>query len=305
MELYARAAKNLMESDLPSTPAEAPGSVQPKETTTAQNAAASVSAATCPSDDPPVVSAVSTLKLPPYYASDPQVWFGVVESLFRTRGISRQTTKFHHVISGLSADFATEVRDLILNPPDDTPYDELKARLIQRTQLSEQRRIRLLLSEEELGDRKPTQLLRRMQQLLDSHTMDDGLFRELFIQRLPEKARLILASSSETLPLEALATMADRILAVAPETATVMSVRPATDSAVARLETQVAELTAAIAALTSQPSRGRSRTRSISRSRADTSHHVGICFYHRRFGDRARNCRSPCRYQAENAQASK
>ncbi|XP_065197668.1 uncharacterized protein LOC135828856 [Sycon ciliatum] len=259
----------------------------------------------------PDVSAITAVKLPPYYASDPQVWFGVVESLFRTRNISRQSTKFHHVISSLSADFATEVRDLILNPPEDAPFDQLKARLIQRTQLSEQRRIRLLLSEEELGDRKPTQLLRRMQQLLDDHTMDDGLFRELFIQRLPEKARLILASSSEALPLEDLATMADRILAVSPEANAIMALRPAAasmpDSTVARLERQIAELTAAVSALAEPRFRGRSTSRSSTPSHSRSSTPTrDVCFYHHRFGDRARHCRSPCSFKRqENAQASK
>ena len=71
----------------------------------------------------------------------------------------QQRTRFDHVIAVLAMEVATEVRDLILNPPDDAPYDLLKATLIKRTEASEQRKLQQLLTAEELGDRKPSQLL--------------------------------------------------------------------------------------------------------------------------------------------------
>ena len=62
------------------------------------------------------------------------------------------------VIASLAPKFAAEIRDLILTPPVETPYDVLKETLIKRTQVSDQRRLQQLFSTEELGDRKPTQL---------------------------------------------------------------------------------------------------------------------------------------------------
>ena len=124
---------------------------------------------------------------------------------------------FDYIIASLSPEVATEVRDLILQPPPEEPYNRLKEQLIKRTGVSEQRRLQQLLSSEELGDRKPTQLLRRMQQLLgDRSGINDGsFFRELFLQRLPTNVRMVLASTNNSVPLDELAQLADKIVEVA------------------------------------------------------------------------------------------
>ena len=78
------------------------------------------------------------VKLPPFWPADPQIWFTQVEAQFDTRGIKTQKTKFDYVVALLSPEFAVEICDLILAPPDEDPYDELHKKLIKRTAASEQ-----------------------------------------------------------------------------------------------------------------------------------------------------------------------
>ena len=106
------------------------------------------------------------IKLPPFWPKDPAVWFAQIEAQFLTRGITVSKTKFNHVVSCLAPEYATKVRDLLLEPPAEQPYETLKAQMTKRTSASEQHQIQELLSAEELGDRTPSQMLRRIQQLL-------------------------------------------------------------------------------------------------------------------------------------------
>ena len=197
------------------------------------------------SDAPPApsLSAVS-IKLPPYWPADPEVWFAQVEAQFTTRGITAQQTRFDYVVSSLGPTFATEVRDLLLKPPAERPYDVLKTELIKRTAASEQRKLQQLISGEELGDRKPTQLLRRMQQLLGDNlgtSADSTAFlRELFLQRLPANVRMVLASADPEMDLNRLADMADKVMDVAtPSISAVSDTRP---SEIQQLREEVSRL---------------------------------------------------------------
>ena len=199
-----------------------------------------------------------------------------------------------------------EVRDLLLRPPDDRPYDTLKSQLIKRTAASEQRKLQQLISGEELGDRKPTQLLRRMQQLLgDKLGPAEGntFLHELFIQRLPANVRMVLASTDPSMDLRNLAELADKVVEVATQTVSAVS-NPhppppvnTEPSDIKHLREEVARLTQLVESLTT---RSRRRSPSLPRSRCSGSlapssmPQDSLCWYHRTFGDDAQKCKEPC-----------
>ena len=261
-----------------------------------------------PPATPPATLAAVSVKLPPFWPADPEVWFAQDEAQFTCRGITAQTTRFDYVISSLNPEFAMEVRDLLLKPPHDHPYDVLKAQLIKRTAASEQRKLQQLISGEELGDRKPTQLLRRMQQLLGDKlgSADNSHFlRELFLQRLPANVRMVLASTDATMDVNKLAELADKVLEVAtPNISAVSSSHPESpppmDSLeISQLRKEVAHLTQLVESLTAQarrrsPSQHRPRRNASPAPALTSSSQDSLCWYHRTFGDDAHKCKEPC-----------
>ena len=172
---------------------------------------------------------------------------------------------------------------MLLSPPQERPYTALKAALIKRTSDSEQLRLQKLLITEELGYRKPSQLLRRMQQLLGERVLEPSILRQLLVQRLPTNVQRILASTRDDMALTDLVALADRILDVSPSPPTIaaLATPPATvapppptiaatsdmrtvsnGSELQQLRAEVSKLTSLVASLTHQVRSGsRSRSR--------------------------------------------
>ena len=253
--------------------------------------------------------AAVSIKLPPFWPTDPDVWFAQVEAQFTTRGVTAQKTRFDYVISSLSPAFAMEVRDLLLQPPAENPYDALKAALIKRTAASEQRKLQQLISGEELGDRKPTQLLRRMQQLLGeklgTSAESNSFLRELFLQRLPPNVRMVLASADTSTDISKLADMADKVMEVAAPTVSAITNTRTDTTDVKQLREEVARLADLVASLTTP-----SHRRSTSRPRRPQSpaprnppSEDPLCWYHAKYGEAARKCKDPCSWG--NSQAGR
>ena len=162
---------------------------------------------------------------------------------------------------------------------------------------SEQRRLQQLFHDGELGDRKPTQLLHRMQQQLgDRASATDGtLLPELFLQRLPSNVRMVLASTSNTTNLEELAELADKVLEVAALTvAATTALLPQLLSEVEQLRAEVSKLQTSIRTLTRQ-----SRTCQPSPAHPPPAESF-LCWYNHTYGEAARKCRSPCSYSTQS-----
>ncbi|XP_071821767.1 uncharacterized protein [Apostichopus japonicus] len=265
--------------------------------------------------------AAVSLKLPPFWPNDPTIWFAQVEAQFTTRGITSEQTQYAYVVASLQPEIAQEVRDLLLHPPAKQPYSTLKSELIKRTSASEQRRLHQLLISEELGDRKPSQLLRRMRQLLGDSKLDDNFLRQLFLQRLPTNVQLILATTSETIDVEQLAVIADKIMEVTPSVHQVSAIVPTpTVNSVNAPSTEMAELREMVAALTlkvealgrqqgnrtnrsrSKPRDGKSSQRRTRSPSSERSHAGSQCWYHWQYGAAAEKGTPPCNFQTSGNQ---
>ncbi|XP_064479239.1 uncharacterized protein LOC135392459 [Ornithodoros turicata] len=283
-----------------------------------------------PPTEPPNAGATASsihhyaIRLPPFWSHNPTVWFLQVECQFALSGITSQLAKFRHVVSVLPQEVAAQLIDVLTAPPAANPYDALKAALLERTTASERKRFQELLSAEDLGDRRPTELLRHMQNLLGERavTFDASFLKQLFLQRLPPTVQMILTSAS-TLSLPELALLADKVMEVAPHSISAIPpaaitnppIRPHPQACpptalppadpIVQLREDFERLSAMVASAVAprsprprhrSPRRFGSRSSSRRRSPRRTAEDPPICpcWYHQRFGTEARRCTRPC-----------
>jgi hypothetical protein len=250
-------------------------------------------------------------KIPPFWSNDPETWFISVESSFRVARISDDTTKFHTIVANADTSILTHIKDIIRNPPAEGKYDTLKKRLLNSFETSQDARLRQPLKGQVLGDKKPSHFLQELKNLAGDQCTDN-ILKTLFVEQLPENYRVILATIDEP-DLNRFAAIADKIAdsmslnsALVPvsslqsnDVSAVSNPRnnnkadPFDDKTVDRLAQKIlAKLN-----LSKHGARSRSKSRSSrssrnrSKSRDDESKE---CFYHSRFGSKARKCQKPC-----------
>jgi hypothetical protein len=157
-----------------------------------------------------------------------------------------------------------------------------------------------------MGDRRPTQFLRHLRTLAGPSVPTDFI-RALRTNRLPPNIQAIIATQGQV-ALDDVAQLADKIAQVTPPPCVARVSSSGAD--ISALTTRIDELPKQIAALSASasrprsPSRARQHARRSSRS-AGRSPVPDICWYHRRFKERAKRCTAPCAWQQGNGDSSR
>lgn len=256
------------------------------------------------------MSEVSAIQIPVYNRSDPALWFLMCESTFELatpKPITESKTKYNYIVSHLPPEIASLIRDVLMNPDNNTPYENLKSELIKRSGESSQQEIRQLLSGEELGSRKPSELLRNMKRRAESIDVSNKLMLELFLQRLPTSVQSILAAV-DGLTLDKAAEISDKILEVTPAPISSMDAFSVSHASRSQehneLLKQIENLNKRIDKLSVNRSRSPYRrfSNNFNRHRSN-SRENGICWYHRRFRSKCRpeKCVQPCTFQGNDS----
>ncbi|BHF85394.1 hypothetical protein SprV_1002855900 [Sparganum proliferum] len=178
-----------------------------------------------PKADSPDVSTLS-FKLPPFTPSNPRVWFRQIEAVFSTSRITSERTRYSYVVQSLPFDVAVDVDDLLDPIPANDPYTQLKNAVIQRVAKSANRMLRELFTQVELGDQTPSQLMRHMRSLLAGSHMDDDIFRQIWLDKLPVPMQQVLSMLDTSTSLDKVANHADRISECYPVGATCANIQP-------------------------------------------------------------------------------
>ena len=154
----------------------------------------------------------------------------------------------------------------------------MKEHLLKVHGLSRRERSRRLLDINGLGERTPAQLMDYMLNLLGDEE-PGSLFIELFLRQLPPHVRTALGNSDISDP-RALAEEAEGYFGATPHTA---------QEHVAPLQVPPGYLAPVRDVRVSGNQRG---------GRREHDQREGWCYYHARFGVKAKTCRAPCTYAA-------
>ncbi|KAF6203052.1 hypothetical protein GE061_003465 [Apolygus lucorum] len=256
--------------------------------------------------------ATGSARLPAFHANDPHLWFIQIEAQFAAERVTTETTKFNRVVSQLPIDVLQQITDLV-ETPGTSPYTQLKTRLSSLYTDSQEDQLLALLHDTPIGDQKPSLALNRLRYIAGKDT-PLAIVKTIWIKRLPTSIQQNLMTAGES-DINKLAALADRLIAL--ERPSVAALNTSTD--LSTLKDQVDNLTKELRRLTSSRQRVYSRDRSSSRHRdrsidkprekgptrefrrqRDLTPHSTSCYYHRRFGDKAKKCVPPCSHQQEN-----
>ena len=233
-------------------------------------------------DGDQIVSAVS-LKLPEFWINSPEVWFARVEAQFGTKKITEDQTKYDYTVSALDFRTAEEVQGLLINPPDNNKYLTLKQALIKAFGKSQAQKDAELLNFGGLGDRRPTALLRKINALNDDPIT---LKRALFLLNLPTDLRSILVGQDFP-DIDKMAEAADRIWETRASSSTISEIS----------HSEQVNAFSRPSFSNKQPSFSYKQQKRLPRK--DNPSAVpppDICYYHLRFGSKARRCDTGCKF---------
>lgn len=268
------------------------------------------------------------LHLPEFKKADPELWFALADRAFCAANITSESTKFAHAVAHLGTQYGSEVRDIILNPPESNPYTILRDELIKRLGDTQASKTKKLIEDESIGDQRPSQFMRRLRNL-GGPSINEDLIKTLWISRLPPLIQAILAAHKD-LNLNTLADLADSIFdstKLQPTQIHQINTPPATPAHIqendnplilklAQLNLQISAIQQDLQQLKNKETfddndestwRSRSRRRnsphrnkfrsSSSSKRKFNDPPPGLCWYHWSYGTNATKCIDPCNFK--------
>lgn len=255
---------------------------------------------------PLTFSPIPNLKIPQFWSSLPEAWFLQVDLQFQLHNITNDDTKYQFIITSLSQDAILKVLDIVQNPPLTQKYDAVKEALCKRFSLSEESRLEAILSDSQLGDRKPSDLFHELTILAGPLSfVSRELIFKLWLRKLPRNVQLHL-TSSRIPSIDEKVILADNIFQLSNPSTSVMN---STEISQVNLLQNFAELTSklnenidkltlnvdALNNMNTTNSNAKKFSKNPSRSFHNRRNEY-VCWYHSRFGDKALKCEESCSF---------
>ena len=231
-----------------------------------------------------------TTKFPQYFKV-PKIWFAQIEAIFRISNITKDSTKFSHLLANLPPQILMDFQELVTNTSTHA-YDDFKTAILSRFRQSREHHVQQLFNCQHDRSSKPSIILsklrRHMQeisQLADLET--DAFLRTAFMKALPTGMRqhLILQADQS---LSHLASLADKLETLPMENSihVITQPQPIPSEMIQTINEIKSELNAI-------------RRREVQRDNEKDAQSE-VCYYHRRFGAKANKCQQPCSWDSTN-----
>lgn len=180
------------------------------------------------------------------------------------------------------------------------PFTFLREKLLHRYRISEHERLQRMMTARPRSDTLPSEFLVELKQLAGGHHAT--LVREMWIKHLPHPVIALLQSPTmKDLPMDALATFADSFQATTKQTAP-----PTTPTTMAvdvnqTLDDRLERLEVLLTSKSFEPKKPPQQKRPQQHTTSITPAAPplppvpanGVCWYHAKFGTRARKCQCP------------
>jgi hypothetical protein len=108
---------------------------------------------------PPPPQHSGQVKLAAFWPQAPALWFAQAECTFAVKRVVAQFDHYCHVVAALPHESIRLVADIVEGEPSETPYDDIKQRLVASHQLLDFQKAERLFQMPALGGRKPSELM--------------------------------------------------------------------------------------------------------------------------------------------------
>jgi len=244
--------------------------------------------------------AVRQVKLPRFWPRAPEAFFEQAEASFRTHGVVDSHSMYDSLVQALPLEVVEDSIDILRRCRDSVkPYELLKGELIRRHIPSTNARLEDILSQSQIGNRKPSEFYRHMANMAASapEMFPEGLIRSLWCRRLPDLVQLQVLPHLEGV-LDRILAIADAAHEVSRKNTGVFSIDNSASATSAKMEEKIEKLQAEVEKISFRPNEKNSPKKSIwkkgrqGKSPPARDPAPKLCYPHYRYGKEAFNCRS-------------
>jgi len=233
------------------------------------------------------------IKMPNYFSNSTN-WFAQVDAAFELSNIRSSKTKYFHLLTSLPPDLL-ELVSYEMDPLAESPYEKLKASILQKTTMSTIEAMNKLMNFGTEPYKKPSRKLSEMKQLFkiiepQGNPEKSNIMRLKFLESLPKYIRHHLVQHKDK-SLDEIAQLADHHVEMADQDGEINEIK--------QLANQYDE--SAINSIREEINSIKTKQRQIIDK---ISSEKEICYFHRKFGRYARKCQSPCSFNSGKGNGS-